>query len=363
MGKNVKVDILTKRDLRQAVANSTYWGPGKNAPISKNRACWILESPRLKEDDYCLLVGLENDKMIAFVYMLPDILNDPNRTKVYWMIEWWVVPAYQNSVLSTYIFMEGMRLAGDNILIKFYAEHIKHFYDKQPFSELHTRMRHAVFFGLNPDLVVRKIKFAKYAKFLVKAIDRLISSRNRKLNKKKAISQGGNLKFEYINQLDREIEEWLISNCEDDLILKTKDYLNWQFSTDQYLTTPLFDKVYEKVQLRDYAPVMDLHTFKVISEGDLIGFICFSDHGGEIYLKYFVSNEQNFDTNLSALMLHLIKLKTSHIFTDNELVGEALTKNYKTTFTHKVKKVALAHNAIIEKTKGLILKEQDGNYY
>jgi len=363
MGKNVKIDILTKNDLQDAVLNNTYWGPGKNAPISKNRANWLVQNPRLNDGDYCLLVGLENDTMIAFVYMMPDVLNDENKTDVYWMIEWWVVPAYQNSVLSTYIFTEGMRLAGDNILIKFYAEHIKAFYDKQPFSELQTRMRQTIFFGLNPDLIIRKISFFRYIKPIIYWGDRLISSFYRYRNRRLVNKLNKDLSFDYINQIDTSLENWVLSKCNSDVIYKTVEYLNWQLSPEQYLTTPVFDKVYEKVQLRDYGPVMDLYNFTVIRNKEVIGFISFSNHGGEVYLKYFLGEEEHFDLNIAALIQHLIKLKVSHIFTDSEKVGQAISKKYNTTFVHQVKKVALVHNGIAEKAKPLTLKEQDGNFY
>ncbi len=363
MSKKVKVNLLTKKDLREAVLNSTYWGPEKNAPISKNRASWIESSPRLNDKDYCLLIGLEDDKMIAFVYMLPDLLNDVERTRVYWMIEWWVVPEYQNSVLSTYIFTEGLRLAGNNILIKFYAEHIKPFYDKQPFTELHSRIRHTVFFGLNPDLITRKIKLTKYVKPLVNCGDSIVSYAYRKINKRIAYKVGADLQFEYFNEIDSVSAKWILEHCKDDIISKTKDYINWQLSPEQYITTPIFDNVYEKVQLRDYAAVIGLYNFTVIQNKKIIGFISFSNHGGEVYLKYFISAANYMNQNISALMQHLVKLKISHIFTDNEEVGKLVKDFYKTTFVHKVKKVALMNNALIDKTKGLVLKEQDGNFY
>ncbi len=363
MSKNLQVIALTKNELQQALDENRYWkGNGKSA-ISKNKVHWILDSPRLEDNDYCLVLGLADDKMVAFIHVLPDYLNIDNEKErqVYWMIEWWVAKKFINTVLGTYVFNEALRVTGKKVLIKSYAENVAGFYGKQAFTPILERKRNTIFFGLNPDVIIGKFSFTRHFKFFLKTANRMVYGIIAFFNSRKIKKSTSRLTYEYCNKLDNETWSFIKPLCNNDLILKTKDYINWHIDARQYQITPVSNKLKVKAHIRGYSYNINLYNIKICRADEIIGFISMLNFNDEIYLKYFLTTEDNFQETVDVLVEHTIKLKGSHIFTDNDKVANDIKKRFKKTFAYGVTKIALAHDELYPKIGNLKLKDQDGH--
>ena len=146
MGEDLQIIHLTKAKLREAIEQRTYW-KSNLSPMPLSKAKWLLENPILKEDDYCGILGIEKEELVAFVYMIPDSIriNATETTKAYWELLWWVHDKYKNSVLGTYIYNEAVNSANQKIVIKSYAENVNEFYKKQPYDVISSRQRYTIF--------------------------------------------------------------------------------------------------------------------------------------------------------------------------------------------------------------------------
>ncbi|MFD2562443.1 hypothetical protein [Aquimarina rubra] len=365
MSKDLKVIGLTKKILSEAIDKNTYW---KNdlAPLPKSKALWLVANDRINDDDYCGVIGYEGDKMISFIFMFPDLLNtkDNKPKKVYWMISWWVHKTYKDTVLGTYIYNEAVNLTGKQILIKSYAENVNTFYEKQPFKVIASRLRHTIFFSLDASMLIGRFKFLKSFKFILDQMDNLTGAIIRSLNKSKLKSKVKELSYEYINQLDDETWELVKPLCDNDLIHKTKAYVNWQIDTSQYLQTPVPDKHPHKSLQTGISNNIYLHNLKIIKEDKIIGFLSYVINYNEFNVKYFlVKDEGNYNLCVDALMENFMKQRKTFIFTDDTKLSDNITKRYKTIFTHKVTKKGLAHNDTEIDSENFMMLNRDGHFY
>ncbi|GGX27033.1 hypothetical protein [Aquimarina muelleri] len=365
MSKDLQVIGITKKMLRDAVAKNSYWN-GNLTPLPKSKALWLLSNSRIEEKDYCGVIGYEGEKMISFIFMFPDLLNnkDLEPTKVYWMISWWVDKQFKNTVLGTYIYNEAVNLTGKQILIKSYAENVNSFYEKQPFTVIVSRLRHTIFFSLDASMLIGKFKFLKKFKFILDKIDATTAAIIRLLNKPKAKNKTRELSYEYINQLEDITWDFIEPLCKNDLIYKTKDYVNWQLYNMQYTQTPISKKHPYKSLQTGTSNNIYIHNLKIMKQDTIIGFLSYVINYNELNIKYFlVGEESNYNLCVDALIENLIQKKAKFIFTDDTKLSDTITKRYKTIFTHRVTKKGLAHKETKLGSEKLEMLNRDGHFY
>ncbi|WP_299436917.1 hypothetical protein [uncultured Aquimarina sp.] len=365
MSKDLQVIGLTKKMLSEAIDKNTYW---KNdlAPLPKSKALWLVANNRITDDDYCGVIGYEGDKMISFIFMFPDLLNvkDGTPKKVYWMISWWVHKTYKDTVLGTYIYNEAVNLTGKQILIKSYAENVNTFYEKQPFKVIASRLRHTIFFSLDASMLIGRFNFLKSFKFILDRIDSFVGAIIRFLNRSKLKNNVKTLSYEYVNQLDDDTWKFIKPLCDNDLIYKSKEYVDWQINDSQYLQTPVPDKHPHKSLQTGISNNIYLHNLKIIKEDKIIGFLSYVINYNEFNVKYFlVEDNKNYDLCVDALIENFIKQKTTFIFTDDTELSDNITKRYRTIFTHKVTKKGLAHNETEIDAENFAMLNRDGHFY
>jgi len=365
MKSDLKVIPVSKKKLRDDIVDNKY-NNYSSIPFSKNKAMWLLKSPRIEDNDLVALYGISNDDLVAFIFLLPDILNKGGigSKKVYWIIRWWVNEEFKNTVLGSYMFSETLRMTKNQVIVKAYAENVNEFYAKQPFSSLKIRKRHTIFFRPNPDILIGKIHSLKHFKGILKIVDSLSYKLVRFWNKQKIGKKTQMLEYEYLDKIDDETWGIIKPLCENDIIYKTKEYINWQLDSFQYATIQTSNKKNLKglALIHGNAKNISLKKIKVSVKNKVIGFISFLQINEEVYLKYFMYSNNNFDIMITALMEHLIKFKASHLFTDNEEIAKAIKMNFKTIFMYRIAKTALVHNNFASETTRLELKEQDGHF-
>ncbi|MCK8520565.1 hypothetical protein M0D21_03235 [Aquimarina sp. D1M17] len=364
MSANLEVIGLTKKMLSEGVNKNTYW-KGKLAPLPKSKALWLLANTRIADDDYCGVIAQEDGEMVSFIFMFPDLLNvkgeDPR--KVYWMISWWVHPKYKDTVLGTYIYNEAVNLTGKQILIKSYAENVTTFYEKQPFRVIASRLRHTLFFSLDASMLIGRFRFLKSVKFLLKPIDSLSYSLLKLINAK-CKKRTKALFYDFVTQIDDATWDFIKPLCKEDLIYKSKEYINWQLSNVQYTQTPVSSKYPYKSLQTGISNNIHIHNLKILKSDELIGFISYVINFNELNVKYFlVGDDANYDICVDALMENFIIHKRTFIFTDDTKLSDAINRRYKSIFTHKVTKKGLAHNQTNLEGADFEMLNRDGHFY
>jgi hypothetical protein len=364
MSSDLQIVSLTKLQLSEAYKDNRYWKRGELNVISRNKALWLLNSPRIENDDFCFFFAMANNKIVAFISVIPDIvkIKTGSLKKIYWMTQWWTDKTFEKTILPTYLFQQSLALTQNNILIKQYAQNVHNFYSKQPFECLKLRPRYTTFFSLNPDSLIQRFPRLKHLRSLLHLNNYIVKNSIYRLNKVKNKPRTNDLSYEYLNELDIESWEFINAYCSNDVIYKTKEYVNWQLDSRQYLQAVVAEKHNLKSTIEGYSEKVHIFLIKVVKNDTMIGFLSFLNFDGVFYLKYFISAHENFGNMVDAFMEHLLKLKASHLYSENDKVIKAIKKRYLTTFTHAPVKTALAHNDLFQNLKNTDIQDQDGHF-
>ena len=363
MSKNLNVQTITKSQLRIALSENRFWKKQDVTPLSKEKAQWLLDNDRIEEDDFCMVLGFEEEKIIGFIYLMPDLLNTKDKPKkIYWMILWWVANAYKDTVFGTYLFNSTLQATKQKVLVKAYAENVNEFYKKQPFTPILERERHTIFFALDKTILQERFSFLKQCGSLINLGNYFISSFILYQNRNKVKRGTKTIEYEYLSELDNETWNFIAPLCKNDIILKNKEYISWQLSSKQYVQTPVFKNNINDGLITGSSKNHNGFSFKVMKENKIIGFVSFVLRGGEINIKYLMAEDTNLRTVINALMDNVVQLKANYLFTDNKNVAEYIKKNYAKVFVYKQNKTGLVHNSIVKEVDALELTQQDGHF-
>ncbi|WP_299241426.1 hypothetical protein [uncultured Aquimarina sp.] len=363
MNSDFKTLLITKKEIREALDKNTFWKNAKNVPFTKSKANWLLQNSRIEENDICGLIGYEDEVMIAFIYFIPDyIKTSAGEKKIYWCRRWWVADAYKNSILATYMMNEAVNAVDKQVLIKYIGKEVEEFYDKQPFTKFSERERFFILFNADANLLISKITVLKYAKPIAKYLERISGWWIQKINRKKISKTVSGLSYEYLSSLDQETWEFLENKCKNDLIPKTKEYVNWQLSNNQYAITPVINRFPYHCLIASASEQLHHINLSVKKEKEIIGFLSFLVRGNEFNVKYFVAKEGYMDECVSALMDNFIKTNTNIIHTENTVLGKKISEKFSNFYSDKRILYAFAHNDIENNFENVSLYDRDGHF-
>lgn len=322
-------------------------------PFSDNKLRWILENPSLEEEDPCFVIGLENKELLTIVQVQADtfINKKQKTTKGYWMLWWWAAAAYEHNVLSTYTFTEALRQTKNQVVIKAYAEHVNDFYNKQPFQVIQKRERHTFFFELPEAILLQKAPILKKLRWTITLVNKGLRFYLKAINSIRSSKHKGTVSGIKIEQIDTQLFDFLKSYLKEDIVPKDKRYLNWQLDSRQYLN-----------ETKKEADNSSLKMVAFYKNKTLAGFTAFVLKNKDVYLKYFIGDNDTLNFRLKYLMEELYHSKTSSLFTDNQEVALKIQESYAYLYKHSTNKKALIHTAFSSAVTGQQLSEQDGHF-
>ncbi|MFD1613959.1 hypothetical protein [Gelatiniphilus marinus] len=362
--QDIKITALTKSMLADALEQNLYWDAKKKVvPFSKPKAKWLLKNERIENDDVCAILGYENDELISFIYLVPDYLKTKNGLKkVFWSNRWWVHEKYENSVLPTYTKTLSLNATNKQILVRYVGSETIEYYKKQTFTKFGKRNKYIFVFSLDYHLITNKIKALKTVSPLLKITARCSHFSIAVFNKLKIYKSKKSIAYKYLETIDDNDWEFIKKHCENDLIPKSKSYLNWQIDNQQYLETSTTNKAPYKCLLSSVSHKIHNRSFLVINKNKTIGFISVLIRDNEFIVRYFLSNQTNYNLCLTALMDHFITSKCTYILTDDEVLGKHIKLKFMSTYVNIKEQFSLAHDTIDFNFDGAIMKQQDGYF-
>ncbi|MDO5980460.1 hypothetical protein [Flavivirga spongiicola] len=366
MNNNLEVIALTKKDLREAIALNTYWDNSIEAPFSKNKALWMLNNKRSDDDDTLAILAYENSALVSFVCVVPDLIRKKeggNVKKVFWSHRWWVSDNYKDTILSTYTKGMSLNALDNQIVIKFLGDATKAYYEKQNFTRFSERDRHIIVFSLNYDLLIYKKSSLKKIKGLLKFLDKASGKLISLINGKKSSNRTKLLSYKYVSHLDETNWNFIKEYCADDIVPKTLEYINWQLNNDQYqVSTNITDELKDNCRLGSISNSISNLNFIVNKDDKPIGFISGLVLGKRFIVRYFLSNKNNFDSCLDALIKNMIKSKCTLLQTENDVLGDRIKSRYLNLYVDTRKLFSLIHDDVGIDATNITVKDQDGNF-
>ncbi|NER16884.1 hypothetical protein [Spongiivirga citrea] len=363
MSKQMNTVLVTKSKLREFLETNELWEGHYLIPFAKSKASWVLKNERIDEEDLVAFLAYENGVLVCFVYLMPDIMNSSKgKQKVYWSDKWWVASSHKDTIISSYLKNEVARITSNKIIVKFLGKATEAYYEKQPFRKFGHRTRFFIMYNADVGLLLSRFSFLKMLKFPLKIIDQISLSFTKSVNKRRAISKTKKLNYQYLNQLDELTWDFLKSNCDEDLILKDKVYVNWQLSNQQYTNTPLPKKYVSNCLIGGAFSNIGIVSFSIIQQDKVIGFVSYLERESEFIIKYFITATGCYEECMGALMEHFTHSGCKIIHTENDELGSKLLKSYVNIFSSKRTLYSLIHKDLDLSDTNLKINEQDGHF-
>jgi hypothetical protein len=365
MKNDIEIVVLTKKDLFVAIECNNLW-ENNIVALPKSKAQWLLKNDRIKDDDVCAVIGLENNRVIGYTLVIPDLIKTKNNIieKAYWIHIWWVISQYDGHVLGLYIFNETVKLLNSKVLINSFLEKTNPFFEKGPFKIINKRERFTIFFNLESNILVGRFSFLKHFKWLINLTNSTIVNSINYYNNRKVTKRTANLSYEYINEIDEETWIFIEPKCQDDLTVKTKSYVNWQIDNSQYIQTPIAEKFRHIFSSTGYSSNIYSYSIKIYRDNEIIGFISYILNTVEFNIKYFLAKDDISKLDcVDALVEHFFQSNAKYIITDDKNLTNEIKNRYFTIFIYRIKKKTITHKDASLDFDDVLVTDRDGRFH
>jgi len=363
---NLEIITLTKRSLKEAITENKFWGSSYEAPFSLNKAKWMLENNRAEDEDVLAVLGYENHSIIAFVYLVPDLIEgeEGDLKKIFWSQRWWVSDKYKETVLSTYVKNVSLNECDNQVIIKFLGDKSKAYYEKQPFEKFSKRKRYIILFSLDYALLIYKKNNLKKIAPILKFTDGLSRRIFAIINGRKSRKNSNDVNYEKVELIDDDTWRFIEKHCSKDIIPKSKEYINWQINNNQYhVIKDNVNKLGYKCLLGTISQKIYNLNIVVKHDNKIVGFISGFVSGNRFIVRYFITTEAYYNDCANIMIENLINSKCTLLQTENSKLGEHVIGKYFKVYADVKELISLIHDDVTVNFENSIMTDQDGNFF
>lgn len=331
----------TIAELDSEIASGAFWRQEeKNIPITRYRARAHVENPRAQRSDLALVTMHDNDRLIGYLGVMPDILNLPGKKKkIGWLTCWWTHPEY------------GGKGIGQSIL-----DRIHNWYDGaigcSEFTELGQKAAER-----SGKLWKKEISGTEFELGSDEQVSEWLIQQQPSLHPEQ---------LEYVQEIDRETEHFIRLYRHEELTKRTTAELNWLLRYPWVISAPFNDRTKERLFFSSTAGRFMYQAFKVFSDdARLIGFVILSIRDDRMTTPYVYTTEIEREKKLvvQAMALHAAalnvkKIKTYHPVFKSELAATGLPIKAE---KEVIKNAFFGHRFHPEAIRGLHIQDGDGD--
>lgn len=306
----IEIKQLNKKQLLEYV-RSPHFGAGDDIPITMHRALSQAVNPRLDEEDIIMLMAVDQDNLVGYLGVLPDLIFLPNRApiKIGWLSCLWVSPLARGKGIGLKLITESLALWNNNILSADYVPATKTLYDRTNQFEEKPYSRKGIRLYIKSDLQhilpPKKAIFHK-TKWLLQAID---FGANGLLNLRLKFFKEdlSHIRIEYIDHINDEVNDFILSKQERQLFKRTQADLNWIIQNPWILSADKKDDLNKKYYFSSTAKLFHFSTLVIRnSNNKIIAFLIFARRDTTLKLPYLY-HDNCMDTVIKVINHHLIE--------------------------------------------------------
>lgn len=313
----MEIISLNKTDLL-AYVNSPSFSKERNLPISFHRAVSHAKNPRANANDIVLFLAKEKAELIGYFGVLPDLFFAPKQpiVKVGWVSCIWVKDSHRGKGVTADLFREAHFKWNGNLLLTDYVPATKKMYDATGFFIQRPLVKKGVRLYLKSDLqniLPAKTNLVKQESGLLKAIDKAGNSilSSYQSNFKYPIDH---LNLEEVNEVDDEIENFILHQNGKDYFQRKKRELNWILAEPWVLENDEKKELHKRYYFSSSDHVFKNYLYKLKDDqGKLKAFFFFTNRNEVIKLPYFYAKGLVKDE--ITVILHFLQKWNAKVFT------------------------------------------------
>lgn len=223
---NYKISKYNKAKLGEFINNESF-AQLNVLPISYQRALSYINNPRVDDDDVLLNIAWQENRIIAYRTILPDVIfKNGNPTKLAWISGTWVAPEFRRQGLATTLFNEIYNDWNGLLIYTNYAPTSKKLYDKtNRFKMYRTHLGRRFYLKSDlSDLLISRFSSLSFLKPILPLIDKLFNTLILPFLTNEKNDSLKDFQIKYKTQLNEEESTRLFANT---LTMRSKKELDW----------------------------------------------------------------------------------------------------------------------------------------
>jgi len=346
---------ISKKDIPLFLDSPVFW----NLPflsITRHRLFAHSRNPMCDDDDIVLLLAYDNDNIVGYMGAYVDriIINNISQ-KISWLSTWWVHPNTKGKGIGRRLLETMYTVHNGKIGVSQFTPSAKRIYEKSHYFNFFKKIEGYKFIYRSNLSVVLPLVNSRFSAFRIplKFIDKIFNLFfNLKLKiyffiiKKKTNS----VNLEYVNNIDKELYEYINTKNSNHLCKKDKAYFEWLKGYHWVQESPLINFVKtNKYEFSMGVQNFNLYLIKILSKNEIQGFIVLQRK--DSLLKVLFSYYCDSKVAAQIVCLHVIELQIKQLLCYDKNINSELLKMG--VFLYKRKKLK---EVIISKAFG------DNNY-
>ena len=303
----------------------------QHIPVTRHRAISHAHNPRASGEDKILFVAYENEEVIGYIGVLPDILYKKEEgVKIGWLSCFWVDPVYRGKNISTALFLSVMDAWKNKILITNMAPGTIPFYIRTGlFREpvYKEGIRGYMQFNLAVVLPPRRPVFNRIAPAL-KMLDASANILNNarllffpRYDMKKDIRIG------FVDDIAVEAEQFISASYGSDFIRRGKEELEWILKYPWILPGKPGDHDSNRYYFSSVAEQFFLQPLLMYdNSGRMIAFLVLSMRNGHITIPFFRGEKETHKHIVKFLLNYMRDVNANSITLFHPELSEVLKK-------------------------------------
>jgi len=223
---SMDIRVYTLDELESHIQN-IYSNPDEVTPLSPLRLNSYLSNPRAEKSDPVLFELWQNERLIAYRTVLPDLLFDlqGNSRRFAWLSGNWVDPEFRRKGLSTKLLQKAEALWDGSLIYTNYAPASKAVYDRTGQFPLLVNRDGRRFYlrAATEDLLGERLGARELLRLGELTVNQL---RERKLKSFKPVNEL-ECKVERVSALNPDLEELILRVQEPSLFRRTPEVFRW----------------------------------------------------------------------------------------------------------------------------------------
>ncbi|MEM6347765.1 MAG: GNAT family N-acetyltransferase [Bacteroidota bacterium] len=302
---------LRAADL-QAYIYSAEYEQSPVLPISRHRALSHIANPRLQAEDVILLLAYnEENVLVGYLGVLPDeIFINGKHARGGWLSCMWVNPITRGQGIGGKLVAAALNAYDQRILVTEFTPAAKRLYDRaEAFVDLHQAVGLRGFLRFNTAKVLpRKKPLFQRLKPLLMLGDWLLNLPNDLRVKLK--NYRPNLHWEYVNELDDELENFLIARQNNQVFRRGQAEINWMLMQPWILSGPDQDDYSRRYHFSAVDERFDFMLLRLYRRtGELAGLLMLSVRNQHMKVPFLYVEEDLLPEVAKLIFKHMQQMK------------------------------------------------------
>lgn len=323
----MKIEKVTLTQLKDLLNDNDYWRQ-QTLPISKQRALSFIHNPRAEPDDPVLFCGYDNDELIGYLGVLPDmIFTNSTSYRIGLLSGWWVHKDYRKSGIGAFLFVKANQEYKDRLCgIKYNRKSGAVILRSGKLIELKKNAIQAADIYLRTNKLGNE-RMRKYKAYrVIRKPWNIIINGNCALKRRSWVKKNrrASLKIEYCNIIDNETDKFIKSKQQNSLFKRSAPEFNWIIQYPWVLQSPGLMSKPSNYFFVSMAKRFFHLAVKILDGDAVIGFLMMRVHDDLLDISYVYYDRQYESDIIGIIMLHAVSLNASEV----KIYGQRLYEGF-----------------------------------